>query len=139
MIIQCQTGFDITRTDTRGHFSANRLPQQDRAGQWMRDIASWNRSRNQQRNLDTVLQIISLRTLPEDITDPVMQEQSWRFRFRVPDPWAVAWGADPVGALRYDAHGVPIVGDPGQDPGSVMSIQGYGPRVNILFQILDGK
>ena len=135
--IRCGTRFDITRTDIRGHFPMNRLPFRDRAGQWITDQMTWNRSRNQQLNLDTVMQIISLRVLPEDVTDPVFQDDHWSFRFRVPMAAGVAWGADPVGALRYDANGVPMVQDPGQS--RVTGLISYGADATIWFEILDGK
>jgi len=137
--IQCRTRFDITRTDTRGYFQAHRLPVRDQAGQWLQDSGSWHRSRNQQRNLDTVMQIIALRVLPESVTDPVCHGDTWSFRFTVPNPAGVAWGADPVGALRYDANAVPMVADLGNETQGLQTLNTYGDDANIWFDIIDGK
>lgn len=139
--IQCRTTFDITRTDTRGNFRQAQMPTTDRAGQTLVDNESWARSRNQQRNFETILQILSLRALPEDISDPRLdsQDHSWTFSFRIPDPASVAWGADPVGALRFDADGVPMIRGLGEQASTLDHIRCYGPEANIWFDLARGK
>jgi hypothetical protein len=43
------------------------IPFEDQAGQPIQDLAAWNRSRNQQRNWETLLQILGLRAQPMDL------------------------------------------------------------------------
>ena len=74
---------------------------------------AWNRARNQQRNWETINQVLSLRALPTDITDPVVIEQDglrlWQFEFSVEQPGALAADGDAVGALKQDCVGVPMI------------------------------
>ena len=137
----CHTLFDIQRTDVRGIYRVDFQPFRERQGQWITDRDTWNQARNRQRNFETLVQIISLRTLPENITDPTWDEQrrQWWFGFQVPDPASVAWGADPVGALRYDADRVPMITGLGE-PGHIgAEIRSYGPDANVWFDIQHGK
>ena len=77
MKIQCQTLFDITATGTTGHVKHNRMPYADNAGAKILDIGSWNRSRNQQRNWETITQLISLRTQVDNLQQPVKTQDRW--------------------------------------------------------------
>jgi hypothetical protein len=79
--IRCRCLFDITATGVTGHFKSARVPFQDRAGKNIVNNATWNRSRNQQRNWETLTQLISLRTQVTELTDPVRADQSWEFEF----------------------------------------------------------
>lgn len=85
MKARCITLFDITATGTRGNINHHAFPLHDRTGKIISDIASWNRSRNQQRNFDTVLQVLSLRMLPELLSDPQRHDRAdqrfWTFEF----------------------------------------------------------
>lgn len=135
----CETRFDITRTDIRGHYRPADLPRRDRQDQWIHDHAAWLRARNQQRNFETLLQIISLRTLPDDISDPVCDHGRWSFSFWVPDITSVAWGADAVGALKYDAHGVPMIRGLGESADTDDVVHCYGPDINVWFSWDQGK
>ena len=74
MRFACQTLFDITATGTTGHCKSVRMPYSDAAGQVIRDQVTWNRSRNQQRNWETLQQILSLRTQIMQITVPVTDQ-----------------------------------------------------------------
>ena len=62
--IRCSTLFDITKTNI-----TNRRPAADLA-----DSTEWQRKRNAQVNFDTLIQVISLRAQPEDITTPKVTE-----------------------------------------------------------------
>jgi hypothetical protein len=111
--IECHTRFDITATGVRGHFRSGQLPFRDLVNHEIRDQVSWTRARNQQRNWETVNQVISLRCLPENISFPAQQPgpngTTWSFRFEVTDPAAVAKGDDAVGWLKADCVGVPMI------------------------------
>jgi hypothetical protein len=79
----CQTLFDITMTGVTGHCKLTRLPFRDQAGQQITDQISWTRSRNQQRNWETITQILGLRTQLFELTIPLRDQggTSWMFEF----------------------------------------------------------
>jgi hypothetical protein len=109
MKIQCQTLFDITATGTTGHIKPSRIPYKDLAGTKITDIGSWNRSRNQQRNWETITQLISLRTQVNELTDPVAIDSQWRFEFEVENENLFNNGADRLAVLKTDCQGVPML------------------------------
>lgn len=109
MRIQCRTLFDITVTGVRNNSHRNRIPFVDAAGQTVDDVATWNRSRNQQRNWETLNQIISLRTLPIDITESRRDGDHWIFDFEIDHPETVQQDGDLVGAIKADCRDVPML------------------------------
>jgi len=109
MKIQCQTLFDITATGTTGHVKHNRMPYVDNAGTKILDIGSWNRSRNQQRNWETITQLISLRTQVDNLQEPVMIHDCWQFEFEVENENLFNNGADRLAVLKTDCQGVPML------------------------------
>jgi len=113
MRFSCTTLFDITATGVTGHFKSSRIPFEDRAGNTILDVADWNRSRNQQRNWETLQQILGLRTQITEITDPVMDASGtrWMFEFSTDTPGAFGPDSDPTAVLRTDAAGVPMLRD----------------------------
>jgi hypothetical protein len=131
----CQTLFDITATGITGHFKLTRIPHQDRAGQTIADQSDWNRSRNQQRNWETLTQIIGLRTQLFDITDPVSDSTGTRWMFEFETETAGAFGPeyDPCQVLLMDADGVPMLRDLNNGPDIEPFICTTGARQNIWF------
>lgn len=121
--IECHTRFDITATGIRNHHRPHQIPNQDDLGQAIPDQAAWIRARNQQRNWDTLNQIISLRCLPENISRPEKVSKGlvthWQFRFEVADSAAVASSQDPVGLLVADSRDVPMITGLDEDAGIV--------------------
>ena len=109
MRIQCRTLFDITVTGVRNNSHRNRIPFVDDAGQTVTDLTTWHRSRNQQRNWETLNQIISLRTLPENISRPVRDRDHWIFEFEIDSPETMQQGDDALGALAVDCRDVPML------------------------------
>jgi hypothetical protein len=107
--ILCRCLFDCTATGVTGHFKSSRIPFADRAGQQVTDETSWNRSRNQQRNWETLTQIISLRTQVIDLTDPERFDGAWEFEFTTETPDAYGPESDPTQILRLDSAGVPML------------------------------
>jgi hypothetical protein len=133
--IKCTTVFDITATGTRGYHRSRPIPYRDQSGQDVSDDATWQRSRNQQRNWETINQVISLRTLPENISIPQRHDDVWSFEFNVPNINDVAWGADVVGALRFDANNVPMLVDLESRPRTQV-ICCYGDDANTWFLVM---
>jgi hypothetical protein len=131
----CQTLFDITATGITGHYKSTRIPFLDRAGQDIHDQASWERARNQQRNWETIMQIISLRTQIFDHTIPVKDQTGsrWMFEFETEISGAFGSEADPTEILRTDAQGVPMMRELDNNPNIKAYIQTHGSQQNIWF------
>jgi hypothetical protein len=108
MRIQCQTLFDITATGVTGHFKPSRIPFQDATGSVINSEAKWNRARNQQRNWETVTQIISLRT-QVDFTPPLKDNDLWIFEFEIFNDQLFADDRDPLAVLKADCVDVPML------------------------------
>lgn len=137
MKIRCTTLFDISATGVRNHFNAARLPFTDTCGQNITCLLDWNHSRNQQRNWETLLQVLSLRSLPQDITDPVRhdtQPVTWQFEFLIENSASVGLGDDPVGALVSDSIDVPMISDLGESPGIEPRLI---PGINVFYDVLE--
>ena len=63
--IRCYTLFNITKTGITNRRNSSKLgPDKDK---------EWEKLRNTQCNFDTLIQVISLRSQPENITDPVQE------------------------------------------------------------------
>jgi hypothetical protein len=135
MRFACQTLFDITATGTTGHCKTARLPYNDAAGQVIRDQVTWNRSRNQQRNWETLQQILSLRTQIMQITLPLPDQTGTRWMFEFETDTAGAFGPDDDATmiLRQDAAGVPMLGELNNEPDLDPFLVTTGPRQNIWF------
>ena len=130
----CRTLFDITRTGVKHAFNAGRLPFRDASGQMITDHRTWMLARNQQRNWETLLQLLSLRTQPVDVGDPSLWlggEVWWAFEFGVEDPAALALGDRPWGQIEQDCAMVPmLIGLREQVTVTPMLI----PGINIVFE-----
>jgi hypothetical protein len=135
MKYMCQTLFDITATGITGHCKLNRMPFRDRAGQLISDAEAWNRSRNRQRNWETITQILSLRTQLFGLTDPIQDQTGtrWMFEFETETEGVYGSADDPVEVLRADAEGVPMLRELNNDPDIDAVLITSGPRQNIWF------
>jgi hypothetical protein len=133
----CQTLFDITATEVTGHFRQTRIPFTDRAGQDIHNQLNWERARNQQRNWETIMQVISLRTQIFDHTIPVKDQTGsrWMFEFETEINGAFGPDSDPTEILRMDAQGVPMMRELDNDPDVESFIQTQGPKQNIWFAV----
>jgi hypothetical protein len=131
----CQTLFDITATGITGHFKSSRMPFKDTAGQVIADQQSWNRSRNQQRNWETLTQILSLRTQLFDLNTPIMDSTGSRWMFDFETETSGVFGGDenPVSVLLKDADGVPMLKELNNDPDIESVLVTSGPHQNIWF------
>ena len=111
MKIRVDTYFDCTATGTTGHFRQVQLPMINRIGDTIADEAAWNRSRNQQRNFETLLQLIGLYTQPLELSVPTMdpQTQLWSFEFEVEFEGVFATDVDNLGLLKQQARNVPMI------------------------------
>ena len=135
MKFACQTRFDITVTGITGHFKSANMPFQDRAGQVIQDTASWNRSRNQQRNWETLTQILGLRTQLFALTHPIQDQTGtcWMFEFETETEGVYGPEDDPTRVLREDAIGVPMLRGLNNTPDIESVLITAGPKQNIWF------
>lgn len=108
MKIRCSTHFDITETGTTGHFRPSQVPYTNRAGNTIKDLTDWNRSRNQQRNFETITQVLQLRTQIFDVTTPV-KNTKWEFEFEVESDRIYQLDQDMFGILTQDCEDVPMI------------------------------
>lgn len=134
MHIQCRTIFDITQTGVTGNYRPQQIPFRDRVNNLIQDQTTWHRARNQQRNLETILQLLSLRTQIFDITEPVHDKGYWSFDFSVEFDGVYQLGTQLFGTLQQDCDGVPMLTglDERHITQSVLTVS--GSQQNIWFQ-----
>jgi hypothetical protein len=139
--LRCRTLFDITVTGVRNHTSNSRLPFNDLAGQAVATDHDWVRSRNQQRNWETLNQILALRTLPENTTVPghtdTDQGREWRFEFEIPSISSISEGDRPLGLLLQDCEAVPMITGLTETAPLIPELRTRQPDVNIWFELVD--
>ena len=135
MKFACQTRFDITVTGITGHCKPAQMPFRDRAGQVIQDTESWNRSRNQQRNWETLTQILGLRTQLFALTIPIPDQTGtrWMFEFETETDGVYGPEEDPTRVLRADANGVPMLRELNNTPEIESILITDGPNQNIWF------
>lgn len=137
MKILCRTLFDCTATGVTGHMRTNDFPFKDAAGQTVDNALAWNRSRNQQRNYETLIQLISLRTQPINVTDTDQNQQYWQFSFETENESVYGSGTDAFENLLQDCAGVPMVTNLGEQQSLNAVIETAGPRQNIWFEAIN--
>ena len=125
MKYRCQTLFDITATGVTGHHKlTSKLSSVD-----------WNRSRNQQRNWETLTQILGLRTQLFGLSKPVQDVSGtrWMFEFETESDGIYGPESDPVQVLRNDAEGVPMLLGLDNQSNLEPFLVTTGPKQNIWF------
>lgn len=139
MQILCKTLFDCSFTGTTGYFRPSQVPFVDQAGNTINTQDDWNRSRNQQRNWETIMQMISLRAQPTMIKNPKQVNNEWQFVFAVETSgvYSVNDDLDNTDGLANECSGIPmIIGldeTEGLDPHLIIS----GPDQNIWFSTIN--
>jgi hypothetical protein len=119
----CYTLFDCTATGILNHAKVTQLPLTDQQGQVILDQAALTRARNQQRNWETLTQLISLRTqvtvysLPQILQDASVamlglnrrSSKIWTFEFGSEFADIYDISGEPLAALTQDCDGVPLI------------------------------
>lgn len=72
----------------------------------LQDFSDWTHARNQQRNLETIVQILCLRGQISDITTPTHADSTWSFEFSLDTPGA--WGEN-LELIQQDMKNVPMI------------------------------
>ena len=135
MKVLCRTLFDCTHTGVTGHLRPQQLPFTTKTGLVINTAEEWNRSRNQQRNWESLLQIVSLRTQPMNVVYPVKQKDGWHFAFEVEAEGVLSsnFASDDLAGLVADCEAVPMV--TGLDEAEVVTatLHAQGANQNIWF------
>jgi hypothetical protein len=133
-----QTFFDITATGITGHFKPAKVPFCDDGGNTITDLESWTRARNQQRNWETITQILGLRTQLFRLQTPVTDttNSAWMFEFETETDHIYGDDTDPTRILRSDAEGVPMIVNLNNRPELTPVLISSGPDQNIWFTLI---
>jgi hypothetical protein len=139
MKILCRTLFDCSHTGVTGTFRSGRIPFVDQAGQQVNNIDDWNRSRNQQRNYETLLQIFGLRTQPQDIEGPTNHNSTWEIRFisEADAVFEIIGNKDKLVLLKQDCEGVPMMINLLEKKKPQPSLCTIGIEQNIWFELVN--
>lgn len=139
MNIRCRTLFDCTCTGITGNFRASQLPYADRTGQAITNYVEWSRARNQHRNWETILQIISLRTQPTILTEPRCIDGAWQFDFAVETPgvYSINNDLENLDGLINECNGIPMVVGLNEAKDIDPSLTVSGPRQNLWFESIN--
>ena len=123
--IKVRTQFDITATGVTGHFKNSQKLS----------VEEWNKARNQQRNLETLVQLVALRTQIMSTTTPNENNKIWDFEF---ESESNVWndGTDPVGVLKADSDGVPMILNLNNHLDIEPVLVTTGPTQNIWFELI---
>ena len=146
MKIRCRTLFDITNTNQSNRRGLlQNEPDHDSVKQRM-----------QQANFETILQVISMRSQPENITEPKVVQTKfgdgspwgsayksrkpincWEFEFTVNYKQVFANDQGKLGALLQDCRGVPMIKDLGEWHSIETTLDHSDELRNITFEIVD--
>lgn len=123
--IKAYTLLDITNTGIVRNFKKDFLPYTDKNGNIINSEQEWLFGRRQERNYETLLQVLSLRTQPMDIEGPIIIEDDikkyqfgkqyktqhpiWMMEFGYETVNALATDDDPIGLLYSDCNNVPMI------------------------------
>lgn len=139
MKILCRTLFDCGRTGTTGHMKLSQLPFEDSLGQTITDAQTWNRSRNQQRNFETIMQMISLRAQPTMTQDPVEHNGEWQFEFEVETPgvYSRTGNVNDTSVLLQECQGTPMIQGLRESKTTANCLHTTGTEQNIWFETIN--
>jgi hypothetical protein len=146
--IRCYTLFDITKTGITNRRNTP-LPADEK-------VSLWEKQRNTQCNFDTIIQVLSLRGLPEDITTPIKEEIQlsdterfgfllesenpvtlWNFDFSVTSGSVFKNEENELGYLISDCDGVPMI-QVGTEFDKLPSFLDVSPELrNIYFEVIE--
>ena len=139
MKVLCRTLFDCTHTGVTGHLRPQQLPFVTKTGLVIDTPEQWNRSRNQQRNWESLLQIVSLRTQPMNVVPPTKHKDGWHFAFEVEAEGVLSseFGSSDLAGLVADCEAVPMV--TGLDEAEVVTatLHAQGTNQNIWFTAIN--
>lgn len=148
--IRCYTLFDITATNL-----VSRRPPIEFTDEQKKE---WQTNRNSHLNFDTILQVISLRSQPEEIStitkttvnfkefnnfgflfEDEEDQDCWYFEFMILHAKVFDDGISELGMLYNDCEGVPMI-KTGREWGKLPDFLDTTPELkNIHFKVLDDE
>ena len=134
MKILVKTLFDCTTTGVVGRYREERGAFQDQSGRWIKTEQDWDQARNQQRNYETLIQVLSLRTQLDDITPAARELDTWSFTVET-DRIGV-FGQD-LGYLLGDCENVPMITGLKEKADLPNQLRSQGADPNIWFQEIE--
>ena len=139
MKVLCRTLFDCTYTGITGHLRPQHLPFITKTGLVIDTAEQWNRARNQQRNWESLLQIMSLRTQPMNVVPPTKHTDGWHFAFEVEAEGVLGsnFGNDELDGLVGDCEGVPMVTGLDEAEPVAATLHARGANQNIWFSAIN--
>lgn len=130
MKLTAKTKFNCTKTGTTGKFRPERVPFKDQAGFPVTDYMTWTRSRNKQRNYETLVQTLGMRTQLMMVSNPKVENGIWEITV---EPEKIeALGRD-LSSLLDDCKSVPMLLGLDEDPGILSQLVTNGNDQNIWF------
>lgn len=141
MKILCKTLFDCTATGVTGNFRISAIPFRDNQGKMIENVEQWNYARNQQRNWETLNQLISLRTQPLHVGNIVENNQVWTFEFEVEQPlvYSITGAEGDLSALINECAGVPMITGLGETQTRQNVLIVSGPEQNVWFEPINNQ
>lgn len=139
MKIRCKTLFDCSATGVTGHFRPGQVPFDDASGKTIHNIEEWSFARNQQRNLETIMQMVSLRAQPSVIEKPNEHSGIWEFVFEVESAGVYSLTGNPtdLSALANECSGIPMILDLNESNVADPCLITQGPKQNIWFETIN--
>lgn len=153
MKIRCSTLFDITQTGVDNHNRTVIWPYTTRTGLTITNQGDLLRARNQQRNFDTIIQVVSMRTQPLNISNiEILADQDpgawgfgiiaqpakvWSFTFDVESDGIWHNHSDSLYWLKSDTQGVPMLVNLTETVVTEPWINSVGPVVTNLVYTLE--
>jgi len=119
------TLIDITATGIVAPYNSTLKQVIDDSDTIINNETSWNKSRSKQRNWETLVQVLGLRSLPNILYTPVCKYESlsnfdfgsaykgkenvWCFEFTTEQNQLFTLGDKPTALLQQDLHQVPVI------------------------------
>ena len=150
--VRCYTLFDLTPTNISNQVRVQQLPYTVRNGITVRTEDELNRARNQQRNWETIKQLLGLRTQAEiDVEPYVIDDASiasiglkrlagkiWAFEFSTEFAEVYDINGQRLQGLIDDFDSIPMLVGLDEDcEGLEPYLTTKGPRINTRFVELD--
>lgn len=133
MKLKVTTLFDCTTTGVVGRYREEQGHFQDRSGCWIRTAQDWERARNQQRNYETLLQILGLRT--QLLNNQPAQRFNDHWCFEVTVDRVDAYGAN-FKSLFDDCQNVPMIVGLTETQTLLPQLQVEGTDTNCWFSMV---
>lgn len=142
--IECYCLFDIEVTGVTGHVKNVTFPWTTKTGLIINDEQKLSEARNRQRNFDTLIQLISMRTQMFDIENPRIvteinnpfkgHDRCWMFSFEIEPQAQWLVDDDDFWLLKQDSDGTPMITGLGESSEISSVIDATGDRPNIIYR-----